>query len=198
MFDARSAHALGVYMLNKAASISSIGRIVLMACWFDLDDVTKALIKCRESGHSVTVFIDHKNTLANTARDQLQRLLELRANGICVKVVKGYLMKEAYEADGIQSVGGRGLLHAKALVIDDFLMLGSANWTRSSRANHEMNVLLELSSGGIAQLDRWLGTMGDHSEVMSDDVVRKAEASMEKRAESRGASSHRHRSRRRN
>ena len=60
--------------------------------------------------------------------DQLVRLLELRQNGITVKVVQGYLMKEAYEADGRKSIGGRGLLHAKGLFIEDFLLLGSSNW----------------------------------------------------------------------
>ena len=131
------------------------------------------------------VYVDHRNTLANTARDQLQRLLELRANGIPIKVVKGHLMKEAYGADGGSSIGGRVLLHAKALLIDNFLLLGSTNWTRSSKANHEMSVLLELNREGHAQVDKWLETVDEGSEIMSDEVVRKAEASMERRSVSR-------------
>ena len=185
IFDASSAHALAVFLSTKAASFSSVGRIILIACWYDLEDVTRALISCKESGHSPIVYVDHRNTLGNTARDQLVRLLELRSNGIPVRVVKGHLMKEAYEADGRSSIGGRGLLHAKALIIDDFLMLGSTNWTTSSKANHEMSVLLELNREGHAQVDKWLETVDGSAEGLSDEVIRKAEASMERRSASR-------------
>ena len=88
IFDATSAHALGVLLLTKAASLSSVSRIILIACWCDLEDVTQALLSCKEYGHNPSVYVDHRTTLANTARDQLVRLLELRANGISVKVVR--------------------------------------------------------------------------------------------------------------
>ena len=97
-------------------------------------------------------------------------------------MVQGYLLKEAYEADGRRSIGGRGLLHAKGLLIDDFLLLGSTNWTTSSKANHEISTLLELNREGHAQFDRWLETVEESAEILSDEVIRKAEASMERRA----------------
>ena len=182
ILDGASAHKLAVHVLTKAASFSSVGRIILIACWYDLEDVTQALLSCKESGHCPIVYVDHRNTLANTAREQLVRLLELRQNGIAVKVVQGHLLKEAYEADGRKSIGGRGLLHAKLLLVDDFLLLGSTNWTTSSKANHEISTLLELNREGHAQFERWLGTVDGSSEILTDDLVRKAEASMERRA----------------
>ena len=94
-------------------------------------------------------------------------------------------MKEAYESDGRKSIGGRGLLHAKSLLIDDFLLLGSTNWTTSSKANHELSALLELSQDGHAQYDRWLDVVEKSAEILSEEVIRKAEASMERRAVSR-------------
>ena len=86
IFDGASAHRLAVFLLTKAASLSSVGRIILVACWYDLEDVTQALLSCKESGHCPVVYVDHRNTLANTAREQLVRLLELRQNGITVTV----------------------------------------------------------------------------------------------------------------
>ena len=91
-------------------------------------------------------------------------------------------MKEAYEADGRKSIGGRGLLHAKGLLIEDFLLLGSTNWTTSSKANHELSTLMELSRAGHAQFEKWLETMDESAEILSDEVIRKAEASAERRA----------------
>ena len=95
------------------------------------------------------------------------------------------LLKDAYEADGRNSIGGRGLLHAKALIIDDFLLMGSTNWTTSSKGNHEMSVLLELNREGHAQVDKWSEIVDGSAEVLSNEVVRKAEANSERRAASR-------------
>ena len=74
------------------------------------------------------------------------------------------------------------MLHAKGLLIDDFLLLGSTNWTTSSKANHELSTFLELSREGHAQFDRWLEKVDESAEILSEDVIRKAEASMETRA----------------
>ena len=41
-------------------------------------------------------------------------------------------------------VSGTGVLHAKCLLADDMLVVGSANWTTSSRGNMEVGALLRL------------------------------------------------------
>ena len=45
-----------------------------------------------------------------------------------------------------------------------------------------MSVLIELNREGHAQVDKWLETVEGSAEIMSDDVIRKAEASIERKA----------------
>ena len=77
------------------------------------------------------------------------------------------------------------MLHAKALLVDDFLLLDSTNWTTASKGNHEMSVLLELNAEGHALFDKWLETVDGSAEILTEEVIRKAEASSERRAASR-------------
>ena len=50
-------------------------------------------------------------------------------------------------------ISGTGIQHAKTLLADDFLIIGSCNWTVSSRANSELGALVQLTPKG-AQLVR--------------------------------------------
>ena len=52
-----------------------------------------------------------------------------------------------------RAVAGTGIQHAKTLLADDFLIIGSCNWTTSSRANSELGALVHLTPRG-AQLVR--------------------------------------------
>ena len=48
-----------------------------------------------------------------------------------------------------RTVSGTGIQHAKAVLIDDYLILGSTNWTISSRANSELGVLIQLKPDAV-------------------------------------------------
>ena len=55
-----------------------------------------------------------------------------------------------------RAVSGTGLLHAKCLLADDMLVVGSANWTTSSRGNVEVGVLFRLYSSATQQVQEAL------------------------------------------
>ena len=45
-----------------------------------------------------------------------------------------------------RTVAGTGIQHAKTVLIDDMLIVGSCNWTVSSKANSEVAVLIRMNS----------------------------------------------------
>ena len=47
-----------------------------------------------------------------------------------------------------RAVVGNGLQHAKTVLVDDMLVVGSCNWTVSSKANSEVAVLIRMNSSG--------------------------------------------------
>ena len=84
-----------------------------------------------------------------TKEAQLQAT-QLVSNGVEVKVVTGPSIAEEYRAVG-RSVGGHilGKQHSKTVLVDDWLLVGSCNWTTSSRANLERDVLVQIHEDQI-------------------------------------------------
>ena len=89
------------------------------------------------------VGLDRQTTLSGKPRDQQQMAQQLQANRIAVVLQHGSPLGPEY-ARVRRSVSGTGLLHAKCLLADDMLVVGSANWTTSSRGNVEVGALLRL------------------------------------------------------
>ena len=51
-----------------------------------------------------------------------------------------------------RTVSGQGIQHAKSALVGDELIVGSCNWTTSSRSNYELGVLIRLRESSVAQV----------------------------------------------
>ena len=78
----------------------------------------------------------------------------LMANGIETALIKGRKLGPIYAEEGRNSGGGwHGIQHCKAFFarvpykgeIKQIFINGSANWTLSSRCNHEMSMLMDIT-----------------------------------------------------
>ena len=52
-----------------------------------------------------------------------------------------------------------GIQHSKTLLTDEHAVIGSCNWTNSSRSNQEISVLVSLNDAGVAAFDercKWI------------------------------------------
>ena len=91
------------------------------------------------------VGLDRRTTLSGQPRDQQQLAQQLQANRIAVVLQRGGHLAQEYSRVN-RAVSGTGILRAKCLLVDDVLVVGSANWTTSSRGNGEVGVLIRLYS----------------------------------------------------
>ena len=109
----------------------------------------------------------------------MTRLAELRRNGAEVFLTRGP------HSGGIQ--------HSKVLYVDGRVLLGSTNWTNSSRSNFVMNVLIELSAEGEMEFLEQIHLLRARSELLtlssirgsSEERAKKAAAKRSKSAEPR-------------
>ena len=58
------------------------------------------------------------------------------------------------------------------MLCDEYTVIGSCNWTTSSRSNHEIDVLLALNEVGLAAYDERLGFIKETAVPFSDDMER--------------------------
>ena len=117
--------------------------VILMGFTYDRQDVTDALIRAVRRGLGVRVGLDRRFTLSGKCRDQLQRAKQLYAEGAKVRLLDGGSLSGEYRQVG-RAVGGLGIAHAKVLHSDKGTVIGSCNWTTSSRANLETGLWVEL------------------------------------------------------
>ena len=64
-------------------------------------------------------------------------------------MAKGESSKKEFAAIGKPGAGFDGLLHAKGLLVGNRLLMGSTNWTTSSRANLELGCLCEVGAADL-------------------------------------------------
>ena len=88
---------------------------------------------------------DRRTTLSGTPRDMCQIAQELDSHGVEVRLMSGVSVTDEYREVN-RVVNGTGIQHAKGVLIDDVLIVGSCNWTTSSRSNYELGVLVRLRS----------------------------------------------------
>ena len=117
--------------------------VILMGFTYDRQDVTDALIRAVRRGLGVRVGLDRRFTMSGKCRDQLQRAKQLYAEGAKVRLLDGGSLSGEYHQVG-RAVGGLGIAHAKVLHSDKGTVIGSCNWTTSSRANLETGLWVEL------------------------------------------------------
>ena len=140
VMDAVATQETAIREINKAKRL-----VHLNAYSFDRADVVSALVSARKRGLDVKVAMDKGMTLKGKTRDQLSMCKELIAAGICVHVAEGDNLTAVYRAVG-RSVPGflKGIMHQKSAMIDDLVIIGSCNWTTSSRGNFEIGVLFKV------------------------------------------------------
>ena len=141
--SARNTHQLAVRMIDAAPARWTV---LLLAYTFDREDVADALVRAAKRGACVLVIVDRAYLVGGTMRDMGARVQYMAANGVVVRVYEGDSVREDYEAVGRPVGGFKGILHAKALYIEaenglrcEFI-IGSANWTTSTRANGEIGI----------------------------------------------------------
>ena len=124
------------------------GSIMLFAYGFDRRDVAEELMEARDRGCRVRVAFDRRTTLSGVPRDMHQIAQELEARGVEVWLVNGVSVSAEYREVN-RTVNGQGIQHAKTCLVDDHMIVGSCNWTTSSRSNFELNVLVKLREAHV-------------------------------------------------
>ena len=122
----------------------------------------------------MTVLLDYQWTIKrNYCKDQRPSADALRSAGVAVHLVSGVPIGPVYQATGRRlsaAVGQHeGIQHSKMCWVGRRCILGSVNWTRSSRANRELAVELELDEAGCAGMAAfWTDTLMAGSRLLSD------------------------------
>ena len=113
--------------------------VCVIAFTFDLLQVVNALMKARKRlGPHVRVIFDRNMFNSNQTKNQRPAAIQLRANGVQVRT------------------GPVGRVHAKVLLTDSVIMLGSTNWTAASQQNEEWTVAIEpTGEGSRTSLERY-------------------------------------------
>ena len=131
MMDAKETQWMACGMLKLAT-----GQVVLTAFTFDQEAVCDALRAAAQRGVPTMLIADKVHSLKGTTQKMPDRLNELLASGVKVRFTAG-------------TSGQSGIQHSKTLLCDDVLLVGSTNWTKASRSNHEVGLLIRLNDEGL-------------------------------------------------
>ena len=121
--------------------------VLLLGYSYDLPELQEALVYAASRKVPVKVGLDRRTTLSGKPRDQQQLAQQLDAHRISVVLQKGGPLAPEYARVG-RTLSGTGIQHAKTLLADHTLVVGSTNWTVSSRANSEVGVKIRLHPSG--------------------------------------------------
>ena len=168
LMGAKQTQKMALFLLGKAKEC------VILTCYtFDYAPLVAALKETRARGVDVKVIADKGHMMAGATVTMPERLEELRAAGIEVGLCKG--------------PGGKsGIQHSKTLLCDKHAIIGSCNWTNSSRTNNEMSALIALNEEGLLAWERRMTMLRRDCEVMGADHVASAREVRSTRSASRG------------
>ena len=127
--NSKQTQKLACYLMSRSEV-----EVVLTAFTFDYEEVCQALVKAAARGVRVELYVDRNHTLTDATVMQPAQLSSLRKQGVVV-----YLTSSAQRG---------GIQHSKTILCDDTLLVGSTNWTNSSRSNHELSLAVSLSPEG--------------------------------------------------
>ena len=137
--------------LDALAKTKSRDKVFLRAYSFDAPAVLEALEAACARGASCSLIADASQ--CSKTKLQWQSLKRVATAGVSVRLATGRSVRDAYVSDGRGAAVGaglKGLHHAKALlVIGDKtaeLVVGSLNWSTSSKANSECGLRLAVAS----------------------------------------------------
>ena len=175
--NATETHQIALYLIGEAQE-----SVFLKAFTYDLASVTDALIAAASRGVATTVATDDRAALTGSTAHQLQRLEHLREGGVAVLLTKGADLRHAYGEVGRAVGPGTGIQHSKTLLIDgQMAIVGSVNWTTSSRANHEMAVLTQLTTAGADSWKIFINRLKILGRPLDHDIAEQATARRELR-----------------
>ncbi|CAE7685788.1 pol [Symbiodinium sp. KB8] len=144
--------------LDALAKTKSRDKVFLRAYSFDAPSVLEALEGACARGAACCLIADASQ--CSKTKLQWQSLKRVASAGVAVRLATGHSVRDAYAADGRGAVVGaglKGLHHAKALlVVGDTaaeLIVGSLNWSTSSKANSECGLRLAVASGAPVVVD---------------------------------------------
>ena len=143
VLGAKECQKMAVHLIDQSKI-----QIRLSGFTFDSEMITLALRTAAAQGKDVAVFLDSTQVLKGPTKMMAKRCLDLFQKGC-----KVYLVTE-----------GPGIQHSKTLRVDGkYAIVGSCNWTNSSRSNHEVSVLLELDTCVAASMEVKYEKMLKHS-----------------------------------
>jgi len=119
----------------------------------DQPEVCGALGMAASRGVETTLVVDKNHVMTGATMKMPERLGELLALKVKVRLTAG-------------SSGPSGIQHSKTLLCDDMLLVGSTNWTRASRSNHEVNLLVRLNDEGLHGYQRETQKILQHSRAL--------------------------------
>ena len=146
-------------------------RIWLLTCYtFDVESIQIDVQEANRRDVKTTVIADRRTSLGKGTRDMLQSLKAMRFSGTEVSLADGKDIQGFYANVGRSVPPGRGIQHSKTLFVADnadflgenYLIIGSCNWTTSSRCNYELSSLIQLDTDGAKK---------HHDSVMSWPTV---------------------------
>ena len=161
---------MACYLLSKAQQ-----KTVLTCYTFNLAEVTSALKSAAETRCEVCVYADAGHTMMGSTLLQAEKLSDLQEAGVKV-----------YLTSGIS--GSSGIQHSKTLLVDDYLIVGSTNWTTSSKQNEEMSVLVHLNPDGFDQFEKRFKRLNQRSSEFTRERAVRARDARAARQELRGNS----------
>ena len=138
-----------------------------MAFTFDRQDIVDALKQAKDRGVEVIMVIDRAYTLSCKTKECMPRLQELEAHGVVVRLASGHSAKQHYSAVG-RTYNGRGIVHGKVVHTEMESIVGSCNWTTSSRANEEVSLHVRLNGVESAKLCGRIRSASDRGQPVGD------------------------------
>jgi len=170
LLDAVKTQDAAILLIEKAQSW-----IRVYGYSFDREEFAEALMNARKRGVDVMIGVDRKFSLNGRSREQLGVIKTVATNGVVVTMVGGFPLREEYQAVGRSlAFDGNGNLHAKVVHTDAGTVLGSCNWTTSSRCNVELGVELRLGENHKEKLKQEMTTV-----IFSGKTIQEAEVSNE-------------------
>jgi phosphatidylserine/phosphatidylglycerophosphate/cardiolipin synthase-like enzyme len=167
--------------------VSAVKKLLVTCFTYDLTEMTSALVAAAKRGVQVTVVADKRHTLLGATAKQVERFQAMLSNGITVLLSEGIPIQPEYAAAQRQVRPATGIQHSKVLMSDEYMIVGSVNWTTSSSCNQELSALTRLRNDGQAAAQRWFGLLTMHAEPLTPATAEKAEAvRIERRSRSSG------------
>ena len=148
---------------------------------YDLLTISEAVYAARQNGNNVSMCGNYNSCLGAATRDQLNRVIALRGAGVNVFLVAGMDIQPEYAKVGKKVRPGHGILHMKTALIGSWLVVGSTNFTTSSRNNHELSTLLWLDKSSVQVYHKLFDDLVAAGEPLTDQIIAIAEAEQEKK-----------------